>query len=96
MTKYQQYYQDMVDNNWKLFTSFKNLHDRYLIEPETCHKEFNIEGEKILSVIREWERRLCKQTEKGQYSKFSSGLADKFWELVRSDYPKIDFIGVKY
>ena len=86
----------MVHNNWKLFTSFKNLHDRYLIEPEACHREFNAEGEKILGVIREWERRLCQQTEKGQYSKFSSGLADKFWELVRADYPKIDFVGVKY
>ena len=96
MTKYQKYYQDMVDNNWKTFTAFKNLHDRYLKEPEVWHLQFNSEGENILKIIREWERRLCKQTEKGQYSKFSSSLADKFWELVRADYPKIDFVGVKY
>ncbi|OGG22321.1 hypothetical protein A3D03_03425 [Candidatus Gottesmanbacteria bacterium RIFCSPHIGHO2_02_FULL_40_13] len=96
MTKYQQYYQDMVDNNWKTFTAFKNLHDRYVKEPEVWHLQFNSEGENILKTIREWERRLCNQTEKGQYSKFSSSLADKFWELVRADYPKIDFVGVKY
>lgn len=95
MPKFQKYYQEMIDQNWPLFKTFTDLHDAYALKPEQLQDQFNQEGAKIMELIRQWERKLCKDQERGQFGKFSAGLSDKFWELVRKDYPKIDFIGVK-
>ena len=45
--------------------------------------------------IRDYDRKLCAQMGKGQYSKFSEQLSEKFWAEVRKIFPKIDFVGVK-
>ena len=95
MTKYHEYFQLMVSENQELFEHFKKLHDYYSLNPNRYQLAFNVEGEKIVAVIREYERKLCGHSEKGKYGKFSSGLADKFWEQVRKQFPKIDFVGVK-
>ena len=95
MTKHQQYYQQMIDENSAKFRTFMDLHDKYVHDPQTFQAEYNTVGEKIVTIIRDWERRLCRESERGQYGKFSSLLADKFWALVRADFPKIDFVGVK-
>ena len=94
MSKHQQYYQQMIDENSKEFKQFMDLHDNYVRDPKVHQSEYNLIGEKIISIIRDWERRLCSQSERGQYGKFSAGLADKFWALVRADFSKIDFVGV--
>lgn len=94
MSKHQQYYQQMIDENSKEFKQFMDLHDKYVRDPKTHQSEYNSVGEKIVSIIRDWERRLCSQSERGQYGKFSAVLADKFWALVRADFSKIDFVGV--
>jgi len=95
MTKHEEYYQKMIDQNLKLFGRFQDLHDQYIINPSQFQIEYNQLGEQILNIIREWERKLCRDCERGQYSKFSNNLADKFWGLVRKDFAKIDFVGVK-
>lgn len=84
----------MIDQNLKLFSSFQTLHDDYVKNPTLWQEKFNLEGVKILEIIREWERKLCQHSERGQFGKYSSSLAEKFWNIVRIDYPKIDFIGV--
>lgn len=95
MTKHEQYYVEMVEKNRDLFDKFMDIHDKYMKDSRTWQEEFNTIGNKAVTVIREWERRLCRQSERGQYAKYSSNLADKFWIIVRKDFPKIDFVGVK-
>ena len=95
MTKHEIYYQKMIDENSQTFNDFMELHDKYALDSVQYQAQYNIKGEKIVTIIRNWERRLCRESERGQYGKFSAGLADKFWVLVRKDFPKIDFVGVK-
>jgi hypothetical protein len=94
MKQYQETYQLMIDQNKELFDKFFKIHDQYALNPEANQKEFNTIGRQVQDVIRDYERKLCKTTESGQYSKFSTNLSEKFWGLVRADFPKIDFIGV--
>ena len=93
-SKHQQYFQDMLENHQELFDNFKVIHQKYERDPKTYQKEFNQEGEKIVSIIRRYENLLCSHSEGGKYGKFSSKLSDKFWETVRKYFPKIDFVGV--
>ena len=95
MTKYQIYYQQMIDQNSDLFNEFMDLHDKYSKDSKAWQVKYNAVGEKIVEVIRDWERKLCRESERGQFGKFSANLAEKFWTLVRNDFPKIDFVGVK-
>ena len=94
MTKYQEYYQRMIDNNQKLFNSFRELHDNYALNPGDLQEKFNQEGERILKIIREWEQKLCLQSEKGGYGTFTSNLAEKFQAEVRRHFPEITKIGL--
>jgi len=95
MQKYQEFYQKMIDDHHAKFSNFFKIHDNYVANPVLAQDEFNSEGRQIVEIIRDYERKLCGHSEKGQYSKFSSNLADKFWSEVRKDFPKIDFVGVK-
>ncbi|OGH12270.1 MAG: hypothetical protein A2857_00695 [Candidatus Levybacteria bacterium RIFCSPHIGHO2_01_FULL_36_15] len=95
MTKYQKYFQEMLSQNKEVFDSFKILHDAYAVEPEKWQKKFNEEGEKVMEIIRRYEKMLCNNSDSSGYSKFSSKLADKFWEAVRNQFPKIDFVGLQ-
>ena len=84
----------MIDENSEIFAQFMDIHDKYVLDAEAWQIKFNEIGAKTVEIIRDWERRLCRQAERGQYGKFSDKLADKFWSLVRKDFPKIDFVGV--
>lgn len=94
MTKHKQCFQDMMDYNKELFEEFKSIHDKYATEPEKFKDEFNEKGQDVLNIIRKYENMLCGKSEGGKFGKFSSGLSDKFWELIRDHFPKIDFVGV--
>lgn len=94
-SKHQQYFQDMLDNHKELFDSFKHIEMLYEKDAKKYQKEFNEKGEEVLVVIRKYENMLCSHSEGGKYGKFSSKLSDKFWEMVRKYFPKIDFVGVK-
>lgn len=85
----------MIENNTDLFDNFKQVHDAYVLVPEVNKARFNALGSEVLDVIRDWERRLCGKSESGQFGKFSSGLAQHFWDEIRKVYPKIDFVGIK-
>lgn len=95
MTKHEQYYQKMIDENLDLFAEFEEIHDKYLLNPQAHQIKYNEIGAKVMDIIRSWEKKLCHGSEGGQYSKFSAKLADKFWTLVRKDFSKIDFVGIK-
>lgn len=93
--KYRQLFLEMVENNRDLFLDFKEIHDKYMEDENAYRVEFNEKGAKVVEIVRDYERRLTSQQDRGQYSKFSSGLADKFWDQVRGFLPKIDFVGTK-
>lgn len=85
----------MIDENKDLFDQFFRIHEHYTADPKAYQEEFNQIGRNIQDVILQYERKLCGKTESGMYSKFSGNLSEKFKELVRKDFPKIDFIGIR-
>lgn len=93
MTKYKQYFDKMISENKEAFSEFRLLHDRYALEEEKMQDEFNEKGKKILNIIRDYENKLCKNSEK-TYSMFTGNLAEKFWAEIRKSFPMIDHIGI--
>ena len=89
MTKYKQYVARMLENNKELFDGFRKLHDRYASDQEKYK-----EGERVSAVIREWEDKLCRQSEKAGYGSYTSSLAEKFQAEVKKVFPLIDHIGL--
>jgi hypothetical protein len=88
-------YQQMLAENPQLFATFGTIHNKYVLEPNKYQTEFNQVGQPVVDVITEYENKLCKTSEKGQYAKYSHTLADKFHDLVRADFPKIDDVGIE-
>jgi len=95
MTKYQQTFQEMLEYNTDLFSAFTKVHALYVQDAKKYQQQFNELGEEVLGIIRKYENILCNTSEGGKYGKFSSGLSEKFWSVVRAQYPKIDFVGMK-
>ncbi len=93
--KYKQYYQQMKEENQDLFAEFKEVHDDYEQNPDELQEQFNQQGKPVVKVIRDWERRLCRAMGKGKYSKYTQNLSEKFWDLVREEFAKIDMVGLK-
>lgn len=95
MTKHQQVFQTMLEENKEAFLEFQDVHDRYKEDQEAYQAEFNKKGEKVLEIIRNYEGSLVAKSTSSQFAKFSNNLSDKFWTAVRGRYPMIDFIGVQ-
>lgn len=85
----------MIDENKVLFTDFRKLHDEYALNPNRLQDAFNHQGEAVLELVREYENRLCANTERGQFIRYSGGLAEKFQAELRKVFPMIDYIGLK-
>ena len=85
----------MIDENKKAFDVFQILHDKYALNPDELQEEYNVEGEKILVIVREYENKVCANQGRGMYNKFSHNLADKFHKEVLKTFPMIDHIGLK-
>ena len=94
MVKYKEYVQKMLNENGQTFGEFRKIHDKYALSSNGLQEEFNKKGEKILEIIREYENKLCANTERGMYNKFSGGLAQKFQDEIRKVFPMIDHIGL--
>jgi hypothetical protein len=94
MAKYQVYFQQMLSLNKEAFDKFKDIHDKFSVDPKKYQSEFNNIGRDIQDLIREWEDKLCSHSEGSGYGKFSSTLSDKFWAEIRKNFPKIDYIGL--
>lgn len=93
--KYKEYYEKMVADHADLFDQFTELHTRFAANQEAHQAEFNALGDKVMAVVREYEDRLCRQSEKGGFGVFSGGLAEKFQNEVRKHFPLIDYVGVR-
>ncbi len=93
--KYKEYISQMNTQYKELLEEFKDIHDQYVEQPEKWQEEFNTKGAKIMEIMRDFELRLCANSEGGRYGKYASNLADKYWNELRKTYPKIDFVGTK-
>jgi hypothetical protein len=93
MTKYEEYYNKMLEDNADVFEAFRKVHDDYQSE-KTPQEEYNEAGKPVIEIIRDYEDRLCNRSEGSGYASYSGNLAEKFWGRIRSDFPMIDRVGV--
>lgn len=93
-TKYKEYLDRMLKFHKKEFDEFRVTHDKYALNEEGLQNKFNKAGEKITPIIREWENRLCSQSDKAGYGGFTSKLAEKFQAELKKIFPKIDQLGI--
>lgn len=77
------------------FQAFRPIHDGYQMDRSTWAEEFHTEGMKLMEIIKDWERRLCNQMEKGKNAQYSAKLAEKFMQEIKKDFPLIERIGVR-
>lgn len=94
MVKYKEYYQKMCTEHSALFAKFKKLHDSYAQDKFTWQEDFNREGLVVRAIMEEWDNRLCGRMESGRHATYSANLSEKFWNLIKIDFPLIDFVGV--
>jgi hypothetical protein len=92
--KYQKFYSIMRERNKPLFDQFAQVHAGYAADSAAWQSQFHSVGRDVLDVIRDWEGRLCSGTERSGYGQYSSKLAEKFWSLIKHDYPLIDQVGI--
>lgn len=93
-TKYKEYFDRMINTNKNVFDNFNKLYNEYIKDQDNLQSRFNSEGKLVLEVIREWENKLCSQTEKAGFGNYSTNLSEKFWAEIRKTYPLIDYVGV--
>ncbi len=94
MPKYKEYFKRMMDENRQLFDEFGEVHLRYMQDPKKIQAEFNQKGQEVLDVIHKYENMLCGKSESGGYGKYSANLADKFHQIIKINFPRIDSIGI--
>ncbi len=93
--KYKKFYKLMREKESELFEEFAQSHQAYKENKEKAQDEFNRVGEKVLDVIRDWDRRLCSAMGRTVYGQYSQQVSEKFWDLIREDFDQIDMVGVK-
>lgn len=85
----------MKTNNERLLARFKPIHDGFATDPATWEEQFHTVGRDVLDAIRDWERRLCAGTERGNFAQYSVKLAEKYWDEVKKDFPLIEQVGLQ-
>jgi len=94
MPKYKEYARRMLDANKELFEKFRAVHDKYSLDTNANQEEYNLIGAEVMLVVKEWEGKLCRQSEKAGYSNYTTNLAEKFQAEVKNYFPFIDHIGL--
>lgn len=94
MTKYKEFFKNMLDEHKKDFDEFRTLHANYGLDEDKYQDEFNKVGAQILKIVNEWENKLCAHSEKAGYASYTGGLAEKFRAELRLAFPLIDHVGI--
>ena len=84
----------MLAGNRELFEKYAALEGKYSQDEEAYQEEFNRLGGKVVVVVKEWEDKLCRQSEKAGYSGYTTALAEKFQNEVKKHFPLIDHVGI--
>ncbi|MCC6711524.1 MAG: hypothetical protein IT416_04220 [Candidatus Pacebacteria bacterium] len=93
--KYKQYFTLMEDQNKQIFADFFRVHQLFELEGAKYEEEFHQTGQKVVDIIRDWDRRLCSAMGRGAFSQYSQKLSEKFWDEARKTFPLIDRVGVR-
>ena len=93
VVKYKEYIEKMLIEHAVEFDRFKNIHNLFTKDRITHRILFNEEGAVIVDIVRDYEKRLCGGVERGNKAQYSSRLAEKFWTVIRTMFPLIDFVG---
>jgi hypothetical protein len=93
-SKYQKFFNLMVEEHAELFERFGAVHEAYALNKKANQDRFNQVGKEVLRVVQGWDRKLCKTMESTNKSSFSTTVSDKFWGEVRKSYPLVDLVGV--
>lgn len=93
-TKSQQTYDLLKQNQAQLYQDFARVHADFAAHPEKNRARFNQIGRDFVGIVRSYERRLCGGMERTNNSVYSTGVSEKYWALVRQDFPLIDQVGV--
>ncbi len=91
--KYKEYVEKMISSNQALFDQFKTVHNQYSLDEETHQEEFNLVGEGVMKIIKEYETKLCHGSE-NKFNQFTPQLTEKFMSEVRRLFPLIDHVGI--
>ena len=83
----------MINQHRDLWNEFISIHDQYQKDKSNSVRFHQI-GQKLLDIIRLYERKLCSPMEKSINSTFSKNVAEKFWQEIKKDLPLIDQVGV--
>lgn len=94
-TKYLRFYELMTERNSELFDNFQTIHDQYAFNPEKWESQFHGQGQEVLDVIRDWERRLCSGMERGVNAVYSQKVSEKFWGEVKKRFALIEKVGLR-
>lgn len=100
VAKYKQYYQQMKEQNQALWAEFAKIHQAVLdsggIDRDSkLTAKFHQTGQRLVDVIRDWDRRLCSAMGRGAFSKYSEKLSEKFWAEAAKEFELIYSVGVK-
>lgn len=93
MIKFQEYFKNMCSENKALLDEFQFIHDLYKDNRQANQVVFNETGARVRRVVEDWDRRLCGLMERGANASYSARLSEKFWGLVKTRFPLIDFVG---
>ena len=88
--KYKLLFDEMLTTNKDLFDAYEALLKNYDKSPKKFANETSEMQFKLLRVIKKTEDKLCARTENTGRGVYSTALADKFWEEIRSKFPRID------
>lgn len=94
-TKYQEFYQLMYEENKELFDYFSALCENYERDPEIYKERFDEEGKKVMRIMQDWDRKLCKKMDRTGKGNYSTAVSQKFWDVIKKKYPRILEVGVK-
>lgn len=94
-TKFQEFYKLMYAENQELFDYFKALCESFEKDRELYQERFHEEGKKVMRIMQDWDRKLCKKMDKTGRGNYSTAVSEKFWEVIRKDFPLINQVGVR-
>ncbi len=93
-TKSQQVYELLKQNQVAVYGDFVRIHAAFAQNPDQNRQQFNRIGRDFVSLVRTYERRLCGGMERTNNSIFSNQVSEKYWSLVRQEFPLIDQVGL--
>jgi hypothetical protein len=93
--KYKKMFEEMLQSNKQLFADYNELLAKYDSDNTRYAQELSEMQRKLLRIIKNTENGLCARTENTGRGNYSTALADKFWNEVRTLFPRVeDYIKV--